>query len=145
MAQSTSLYDDIYQGDKVAPLAQLNNCQVSSNLPVLDNRFGGMSNVEAKYAETVTAEQQAGNPETSENSVCNGLRQCAPDSQADETHDETKQTVPSSPKVRVGKVQTKAAKSSTTKKISEEVNDKRSKADPCLKKILRAFRKEIKD
>jgi hypothetical protein len=101
-----------------------------------------MSNYEAEHAQRVTSGQQAGNPETSENLVCKNFRQCNLDIQADETHDQTKQTVPSSPKVRVEKVQKKCTSSND---ISNGVNDKRSKADPCLKKILRAFRKEIKD
>jgi len=29
--------------------------------------------------------------------------------------------------------------------VENDVNEKRAKADPCLKKILRAFRKEVKD
>lgn len=116
----------------------------------MEECFGKMSSFEAEHTQRVSEgqqqdQQQAGNPVTSENYVCNDLRQCEQDIQADETHDQTKQSLQSSPKVRAEKVSKENLKCLNSKFISNDLSDKRPKADPCLKKILRAFRKEIKD
>lgn len=151
-----SLCNEIYQENALRDaLDQLNQLQASKSSPLADC-FERMCSFEAKDVQRIIAEhapeRQVQQPEALVNyAESQDALGCNLDVQTEELSNQTQETLTvtaqHSPRIHVEEEAKKEEIKQELKDATAEndVNEKRAKADPCLKKIMRAFRKEVKD